>query len=188
MKSPKAISLSHAFQNTELPQFGRERRLRGTQERPQGRSRQSTQWRSSRHPYLSPRRSFTVWPSFHSSSWCVWICVASSGFESAGGCSPMKPKATIAHEQHRLKRPSVLADAEIAHLETVIYYFANVGAGDASEYFGPSYWLARIAGIGEQFHLVPAQHRRLTSLRTILVGAVPSKPAACSHKCRVCSQ
>jgi hypothetical protein len=100
----------------------------------------------------------------------------------------MKPKATIAHEQHRLKRPAALADAEIAHLETVVCYLINSRVGDASEYFGPSYWLARIAGIGEQFHLVPAQLRRLTALRTMLVGAASSKPAACPHKCRVCNQ
>ena len=99
----------------------------------------------------------------------------------------MKPKATIAHEQHRLKRPAALADAEIAHLETVVRYFVNSRADDASEYFGPAYWLARIADIGEQFHLVPAQQRRLTALRTMLVGAAPSKPAACPHKCRLCS-
>ena len=99
----------------------------------------------------------------------------------------MKPKATIAHEQHRLKRPAALADAEIAHLETVVRYFVNTRADDASEYFGPGYWLARIADIGEQFYLVPAQQRRLTTLRTMLVGAAPSKPAACPHKCCVCS-
>lgn len=55
----------------------------------------------------------------------------------------MKPKATIAHEQHRLKRPAALADAEIAHLETVVRYFVNTRADDASEYFGLGYWLAR---------------------------------------------
>lgn len=100
----------------------------------------------------------------------------------------MRPKATIAHERHRLKRPAALADAEIAHLETVVRYFVNSRARDASEYFDLSYWLARVEGIGEQFHLVPAQQRRLTGLQTMLVGAAPRKPAACQHKCWVCSR
>ncbi|TCK96518.1 hypothetical protein [Paraburkholderia sp. BL9I2N2] len=100
----------------------------------------------------------------------------------------MKPKATIAHEQHRFKRPAPLADAEIAHLEKVVCYLVNSRMGDASEYFGPSYWLGRIAGIGDQFQLVPAQQQRLTALRTMLVGAASLEPAACRHKCRACNQ
>ncbi len=100
----------------------------------------------------------------------------------------MKPRVTIAREQHRLKRPAALADAEIAHLETVVRYFVNSRAGGATEYFDLSYWLVRVEGIGEHFRLVPAQQRRLTWLRTMLVGAAPSKPAACPHKCWVCSR
>ncbi|MBT2790423.1 hypothetical protein [Paraburkholderia strydomiana] len=67
----------------------------------------------------------------------------------------MKPRATIAHEQHRLKRPAALADAEIVHLETVVRYFVNNSrAGDATEYLDLSYWLVRVEGIGEHFRLV----------------------------------
>ncbi|MEC5407904.1 hypothetical protein VOM14_20335 [Paraburkholderia sp. MPAMCS5] len=100
----------------------------------------------------------------------------------------MKPQATTAYEQHRSKLPAALADAEIAHLETVVRYFLNTRAPDTSGYFGPSYWLTRTARIGEDFHLVPAQQRRLTALQTMLLGAAPSKPAAFSNKCRACGQ
>ncbi|MFM0498149.1 hypothetical protein [Paraburkholderia caledonica] len=100
----------------------------------------------------------------------------------------MKPRATIAREQHRLKRTAALADAEIAHLETVVRYFVNSRAGDAREYFDLSYWLVRVEGISEQFHLVPDQQRRITGLQTMLVGAAPPKPAACPHKCCACGR
>lgn len=100
----------------------------------------------------------------------------------------MKPQATVAEEQHRLKRPAALADAEIAHLETVVRSFLNSRSRDAPEYLGLSYWLTRVAGIDEQFDLVPAQQQRLDKLQTMLVGAAPSKPMVCPHKCCACNR
>src|SRR4051812_33192229 len=100
----------------------------------------------------------------------------------------MKSRATAADEQPRPKRPAALADAEIAHLETVVRYFVSSHAPDGYDYFDASYWLSRVVGIGQHFHLVPAQQRRLTALRTMLVGAAPPKPAACPHKCCACGR
>jgi hypothetical protein len=91
---------------------------------------------------------------------------------------------TFAHR----KLPAVLADAEIAHLEGVVSYLFNTQSQDLPKYLVSSYWIARVAAIGERFELVPTQVRRLTLLRTTFVSADESKPEARSRTCRACGQ
>lgn len=72
------------------------------------------------------------------------------------------------------KLPAILADSEIAHLETVASYLLNIEYWELPDYLGPRYWIARAVSIGEQFELVLPQRRRLTRLLAMFTSLAQS--------------
>ena len=76
------------------------------------------------------------------------------------------------------KLPAMLADSEIAHLETVASYLLNIEYRELPGYLGPAYWIARAASIGEQFELVLPQRRRLTALLAMFISLAQSSRRA----------
>ncbi|MDR6477298.1 hypothetical protein ABIE53_001164 [Burkholderia sp. OAS925] len=76
------------------------------------------------------------------------------------------------------KLPAMLADSEIAHLETVASYLLNTEYRELPGYLGPAYWIARAVSIGEQFELVLPQRRRLTALLAMFMSLAQSSRCA----------
>ena len=76
------------------------------------------------------------------------------------------------------KLPAMLADSEIAHLETVASYLLSTEYRELPGYLGPAYWIARAVSIGEQFELVLPQRRRLTALLAMFMSLAQSSRCA----------
>lgn len=88
----------------------------------------------------------------------------------------MKRRTLTAVLRPKPRIPSVLADAEIRHLEKVVQHLSNTGDFGAETRFGLSYWLHRIEDIESRFHLVPSQLKRLAVLRETFASESAEKP------------
>jgi hypothetical protein len=67
------------------------------------------------------------------------------------------------------KLPSRWADSDLRHLETVIRHVVRAQGSSMPQYLDEAYWLRRLERIERETCLVPAQQRRITALRELLL-------------------
>ncbi len=90
----------------------------------------------------------------------------------------IKRQPTATSEASELKRPSRFADAELTHLESVIRHLLSANAAPMPLYLDRPYWLRRLERLEKETCLVPAQLKRLGTLRHLLMAE-----ASCRREC-----
>lgn len=66
------------------------------------------------------------------------------------------------------RRPSILADAEIRHLDAVIQYAVMQAEGDRPITLNRDYWRGRIRNVADTHELIPDQLMRLKGFLALL--------------------
>ena len=80
----------------------------------------------------------------------------------------VKPRCTEHRAPDASKLPSRCADAELRHLEIVIWRFLHMEESCVSDYLSESYWLKRLERLEREVCLIATQQRRLLALRALL--------------------
>jgi hypothetical protein len=87
----------------------------------------------------------------------------------------MKKRTTpIAVPPDTKRWPARLADAELAHLESVLAVAGRRSVATAVRGLDLAYWSARLAAVEAQHDLLTSQTKRIEALSRLLVGLDPT--------------